>query len=423
MDDLLRWLRNAVITAAVICRQSVVSLRYNWGIGLLSVVLAVSLWVYVTDRENPERTVRVPGTVAVEAVNVPSGQAVFPPLEESVTVRVRGPESVVDGLRAEDFRATVNLSDVRVEAATVNVQVEPTERRVEVVEISPAQVTVHLESLTSRSVPVRTHLVGAPPRGFEAQELTVQPEETVVTGPESLVRRVDSVEADVNLTGVRTDFQETLLLKARDVQGGNIQGVNVAPESVVVRVEIVQLEFSAPFVVRPDVSGAPAEGFNAAAIRVEPAFVVVSGPSDVFASIDPVQGISTDPVSIEGASADVVRTVALRLPEGATVAQAAVTVRVTITATQGTFSFTVALQTANTPSGLSATLAQGAVQVVLSGALRDLNAVTPEQIAATVDLNGLEAGEHELPVAVQAPAGASVVSITPARVRVTLRPS
>jgi YbbR domain-containing protein len=421
VERALVWLRNAVITAGLIARQAAVSLRYNWGIGLVSLVLALSLWVYVTDRENPERTGWVAGAVPIEVVNAPADKAVYPPLDESVTVRVRASESVLERLTAEDFRATVDLSDVTSDEATVKVRVESKEPRAVVVDVSPSEVTVTLENVTSRTVPVRTQLVGAPPRGYEARETAVEPEEAVVSGPESLVGRVEAAEADVNLTLVRTDFEQTLLLQARDERGGNIQGVNVEPESAVVRVEIEQLEFSATFIVRPDVSGLPADGYDVISVQVDPPLIVISGSLEVLQRIDAVQGILTEAVSIEGASADVVRTVALRLPQGASVEQPGVTVRITIAPAQGAFSFSVPLRLTNVPSGLSPTVEERTVQVVVAGTVPDLSAIDIEQIVATLDLDGLEAGEHVVPVRVQAPSGTTVGSVTPAEVRVTLR--
>jgi len=422
MDRLLGWLRDALVTAALIVRQSVVSLRYNWGIGLLALVLATSLWVYVTDQDNPERTVRVPGAVPLETVNVPPDQAVFPPLDQSVTVRVRAPEDLIDGLDPGDFRATVDLADVALQEAAVPVRVEPADPRVEVVEVQPSEVVVHLENVTSRSVPVEPNLVGAPPRGYQAGTPVIQPLEVVITGAETLVARVDAVEADVNLTGARTDFQETLLLQARDELGGNIQGVEVEPESAVVRVEITQLEFSGPFIVRPDVSGSPAEGFNVTSVRVEPAIVILTGPAEVFQSIDPVEGISTETVSIEGASTDVVRPVALRLPPGATTEQPTVTVRIAIAVAQSTRTFDVALEAINVPDGLTADFEQPTVQVTLRGPVPDLNAITAEQLAATVDVADRDPGAYDLPVVVQPPLATTVASIAPAQVAVTVRP-
>ncbi|MCH8993948.1 MAG: hypothetical protein IH959_03165 [Chloroflexi bacterium] len=324
-------LRDAVTTVVIVAWQAVASLRYNWGIGLLSVALAISLWVFVTDQENPERTGRVPSSVPIEVVNVfDSGQAVVSLSPSSVEVRARAPENIFDELTSDDFRATVDLSAVTGQEAVVVVQVVPDDSRVDVVDVSPAQVTVLLENVTSQAVPVRTRLVGTPPRGFEAREITVQPTVVAVTGPESLVARVQAVVADVNLTGVNTTFDQVLLLEPRDEQGGNIQGVTVDPESARVQVAIAQLEFSAVFVVLPEVTGTPAAGFFVTAMEVDPPFVVISGPADVFQTLNPSEGVATQAVSIDGARADVVRTVALRLPPGATASQPGVTIRIVI---------------------------------------------------------------------------------------------
>jgi YbbR domain-containing protein len=318
-----------------VARQGLRLLGETWGIALLAVVVAVSLWVYVTDPDETSRTARVAGAISVECVNVPPGKAEQPSCsDQSVSIRVRAPESLLDELSAENFRATADLSDVISDLARVPVTVRPDDTRVEVVAVEPAQIAVRLENLTSRTVPVLTRLVGAPPRGFEAGATTIQPEDAVISGPESLVQRTAAAEADIDLTAARTDFQQTVLLQPRDEQGGSIEGVVVEPESARVSVTMVQLEFSAPFVVQPDVSGTPAVGFEATAVQVEPSIVIVTGPVDIFQTLDPVRGVATVPVSIDGASADVVRTVALQLPPGARIELPGVTVRVTVAPSQ-----------------------------------------------------------------------------------------
>ena len=403
-------------------RQIALTFRENWGIALLSLVLATSLWIFVTDRDDPERTARFPSAIPVECDNVPLGKAVAPACGEtkSVTVRLRAPESVFDRLTADDFRASVNLSDVTTDVATVTVGVVSTEPRVEIIDVTPDQITVRLENVTSRSVPVRTRLVGTPPRGFEAEELTLDPEEAIVTGPESLVSRVAAVEADVNLTNRRTAFDETLLLQARDELGGNIQGVNVEPESVSVHGEIRQLEINVLVIVRPDVQGIPADGFSVTAIQIDPAFVFVTGPAEVVQSIDLIGGVSTAAVSIAGSSADVVRPVELQLPQGVTVNQPRVTVRVVIAPTRSAFTYNVGLTVVNVPGGLVASLDQAVVRVTVSGLLTDLAGIDAGSLAATVDLDGLAVGVHVLTVEVQAPSAVSIDSYTPIETTVTL---
>ncbi|MEX1255837.1 MAG: CdaR family protein [Dehalococcoidia bacterium] len=417
MSRAIGWLRGVLVVA----QQAVVSLRYNWGIGVLSLVLALSLWVYVTDQENPEVTGRVAGTVTIEAVNVPPDQAVVSLSQDSVTVRARASESVFERLTVDDFRATIDLADVSSQEAEVVVRVESEEPRAEVVEAQPARVTVRLDTITSRAVPVQPRQNGTLPRGFEAIEISVDIDQATVTGPRSLVELVEAVEADVNLTGVQTSFEETVLLQARGAGGNSIEGVEIEPESATVTVEVEQNVFTKTFVVSPDVTGVPAVGYAVTAIEVNPTLVELSATLDALQSIDAVAGIPTEEVSIEGAGADVVRTVALRLPEGVTAVRTDVTVRVAIAPAQGQTSIAVAPRPSNLGAGLTATFTPATVQVVLAGATSDLQALEASQVIATVDLNGLAAGEHVAPVSVQAPAGAQVVSVSPPQVGVTLQ--
>ena len=210
--------------------------------------------------------------------------------------------------------------------------VDPKEPRVNVIiDVSPTEITIHLENLTSRNVPVRARLGGPPPRGYDVASTVLEPVEAVVSGPQSLIERVAAVEADLDLTGVHTNFHQTLLLHARDDQGADLQNVTVKPKNARVSVELTQVDFSAPFVVEATITGSPAPGFVSSGLQIDPPFVIVTGPADVFENFDPVGGVATEPISIDGASADVVRTVALRLPQGAVVQQPGVTVRVIIT--------------------------------------------------------------------------------------------
>ena len=413
---------NALITAGLVIWQAVSSLRYNWGIALLSLALAGSLWVFVTDQDDPETTRRVPGAIPVECVNIPSGKAAAPPCLEtkSVTVRVRAAESVLDDLTADDFTATADLADATTDEVSVAVRIESKGARVDVIEITPGQITVRLEDVTFRTVPVRTKLVGTPPRGFEAGELTVVPEAAIITGPESLVARVQAVEADVNLTGVRTSYEQTLILQARDEQGGNVLGINIDPGSAVVTAEIEQLEFSSAFVVQPEINGVPATGFSVTAIEVEPPLVNVTGPASVFQTIDPIDGISTVPVSIDGASADVVRTVAIQLPQGASVDQEQVTVRVVIRPTVAALTFEVPANVINVGSGLTPVLDQPLVRVTLTGSLVQLAGVSAADIVATLNLEGLNAGTHTIHADVQPPGDLEVILVAPSEIVVNL---
>ena len=325
---MLGWLRDTTVTLASFLLQGVGSVRENWGVGVLSIVLAVALWVFVTDQENPDVTGTVDG-VAVEEVNLPSNQGVCSP-ESEVRVRVEAPESVLEDLGADDFMASVDLSGVTSQEADVPVDVVTDRSRVQIVDVLPSRVTVQLGIVTSETVPVEMNEIGGLPQGFATGDVAFQPPEAEVRGPACRVESVATLAADVNLTGITTTFQQTVLLQPRDQNDGPVQGLHVEPESAVVAVEVIQLESSRQLVVLPEITGTPAEGFVVVGLAVDPPTVEVSGPLEVFQALDPPTGIHTEAITIDGAQADVVRPVALLLPEGARVEQETITVRVII---------------------------------------------------------------------------------------------
>lgn len=329
MEAALGRIGDGIRIAFILARQAVFSVGQNWGIALLSIVLATSLWAFVTNRQDKQLTGRVPGSIPVQCLHVPEGQAESPPCsDQTVTVRVRAPQSVFDHLTSDDCKASADLAGAP--GAEVPVSVVCDRAQVQVIDWSPPSIHITLENVSSLTVSVRTQIVGAPPQGFQAQQISAQPSEVVVSGPASAVARVASIDADLDLTAIRATLDQTVVLKARDEQGRDVPGVNVDPKSTQVHVTIAQVQFTTPFVVVPEISGVPAAGFVVTGVEVDPSIVDISGAFDLLQILDPSKGVSTDSISIDGASADVVRTVALQLPQGASVEQPGVTVRVLI---------------------------------------------------------------------------------------------
>jgi YbbR domain-containing protein len=398
------------------------SLKDNWSLATLSLVLAVMLWVFVTDVQNPTRTDVFPAAIPIETVNVAQDLAVASLSESAVSVRISAPEDMWKDLTRDDFRASVDLSGVSQKQAEVTVRVDVTEAgSVEIVGVSPSRVTVSLETVTSKSVPVRVKLVGAPPLGFDPSPATASPEQVTVSGPESLVNLVQEAVADVNLTGVRVSLRQVFTVTARDSHGGDIDGVNLEPSTVQVDLPIVQQEFSSVYVVNPSFRGVPAEGFSVTDVKVNPSFVTVTAPIEVLQSIST---LTTEAVDIDGATSEVIRIVGLQLPAGASVGgQESVTVQVKVspvTSTRGEVTFSLTPQVDGLAPELSASLSPKVVQLTVAASLPILDALSSGSLRVTLDVSGLEAGVHDVEVKAEVPPGVDVVTLDPPTVEVTL---
>jgi YbbR domain-containing protein len=394
------------------------SLKANIGLGLLSLALAVSLWAFVTNEENPTRTDCVPGAIPVEMVNVPEGLAVASLSDAAVSVRASAPQDICDQLTVEDFRAVADLSTAKARENSVTLRVSSTRRQVQVEQTSPFQVTVTLEPVTTKVVPVTVKLIGTPPLGYATVSGKTTPEQVEVTGAESLVALVEEAVADVNVQGVRVPLEQVFTLVARDGRGGDIEGVTLNPSTVEVALPIVRREITQAYVVTPTLRGVPSSGFNVTSISVEPAFVVITGAIEALQSLTTV---ATDEVDVDGAASDVVRAAKLQLPPGLTVTGSdSVTVRVSVLPAQGEITLGLTPTVKGLEPGLRAELATTLVEVRVAGEIPVLRALSPTSLTAVVDASGLGEGQHVLPVQVTAPPGVQVVGVEPATVIVTL---
>ena len=417
----MEWRRRLPHAMWFFGRGLVTSIVGNISLVILSLALALSLWLFVTDAENPTKRQTFNSAVEIGFVNVPDGLAVANSTANTVRIEIEGPEHDLSSLRPADFEAEANLGGFEQGEQTVAVSVVSTKSDVRVVRTTPEQIEVTLENLRTKQVPVRVELAGSPQEGYEADSRTVDPETATVSGPQSLVELVDEAVADVGVTGRSADFREDRVqLSPRGARGGEISRVTVSPGTARVDVTVEQSVFSQQFVVSPRVSGIPAAGYNVTGIVVDPSLVTITGSLAVLQSIDPLAGIATSDISIGDARGSVVQQAELRLPPDSSVlGSIQVLVTVTITPIRGEVSFLVVPQVRNVGDGLAVTPADSVV-ITLAGDLPTLQAITAESIIVVADARGLGPGLHVLPIEVTAPVGTTVVRVEPGELGVAL---
>jgi YbbR domain-containing protein len=352
---------------------------------------------------------------------VPESLAVANVSDPGVRIRIEAPESELDGLRADDFTARADLGGLTEGTHSVSVDVTPPNSRISVIDVTPARVDVTIEPLEMKEVPVRVSTIGSPVTGFEVADERADPQTATVSGPRSIVALVESVVAVVNLTGQRVDvIEDRVKLEPRDAVGGGISRVSVVPDTAEVTVDLDQREYTLQFDVKPLITGQPASGYNLAGTSIDPRFVTVSGTLEALQAIDSRLGLTTEEISISDARDDVIRTVAIVVPDGTSIlGSVQATVTIDIAPAGGVFSFRLTPQVVNVADGLTATPA-GPVTITLAGEVPVLDQLTAESIVATVDAQGLGTGLFVLPIEVTPPAFTSIVSIDPGSLGVAI---
>ena len=169
--------------------------------------------------------------------------------------------------------------------------------------------------------------------------------------------------------------------------------------------------------VVPAVEGEPAEGYVVGTVTAQPATVEVVGPESALENL--TEAI-TEPVTVEGASGLVRESVTIGVPDPAVRLReprsAVVTVNVATAPVEARVG-NVPVVPRNGRRG-EPTVTPPAVTVVVRGAREVVEALSPDELEASVDLEGLGEGQVQLPVRVTPPQHVIVVRVEPAQVLV-----
>jgi YbbR domain-containing protein len=205
----------------------------NFGLKLFSLALAVSLWVALARDPIAEVALDAP----IEFQHMPDNLEINSEHVPSAQVRVRGPERLVRGLRADQVHVEVDLSDARPGERTFNLAArhirEP--RDVVVVQVVPSQFHLSFDVRERRDIQVHPRVTGQFASGLHIARLIANPDHITITGPRARVEDIDFATTDpIDASGVTGAQTFTANVYVPDPL---IQVVNPTPVHVTVMME------------------------------------------------------------------------------------------------------------------------------------------------------------------------------------------
>jgi len=176
---------------------------HNSGIKVVSLLLAIGLWLGVARDPIAEVEMRVP----LEFRNLPDSLEIDSASVTEAQIRIRGPERAIHRLQAADVRAQIDLASARPGERTFDLsggQVH-VPQEVEVVQIIPGQFHLSFDNRATRVVEVRPRITGTFASGMRVAQTVADPPNIMISGPR---RRIDAVEAattdPVDVSGAMT---------------------------------------------------------------------------------------------------------------------------------------------------------------------------------------------------------------------------
>lgn len=421
------------------------TLAHNLGLKITAVLLAVIAWFLVVNVSDPIRTntyTNVPITVSnssyIESMGL-SGQL----KQDSVTVTISDKVSVVKSIDADDIVVTADLTQI------INMDSNPVMVPLSVVctkypkissediTVTPKNVAINLEKLTSADFVVTPSADGTKPDiAYEVGTMSVDPEKITISGPESIINKIDKVVAKVNVTGLDQDVTLKGELVVIDKNQDALKEYQMAyltlqnlQEDRKVGVDVKLWKVQKDVVIFASASGTPKNGYQIGEVETTPSKISLVGSAEALEQLA-LQGnvieIPASEIDATDQSADFETKIDINefLPEEirlATDVSSSVLVSTTILP-YGSKDFEVPAEnigTSNLEENRIAVLGENEITVRVKGSDVQLNSLKAKDIKGVIDLDGLEPGTHTVEVIVELPSGMSLVEKAQTTVTIT----
>lgn len=382
----------------------------NIGYKILAVVFAFILWLVVYNIDDPNKTVRFTTNVTVENESaITDMNKCYEVLNgtNTITFSVTAKRSVINKLEDTDFVATADMNRMIMNSdnKSAKVPIEVISRRSnsslkyngknQYLEIS-------LDDLVSRRFMITADTTGQVADGYALGEVTVtNPNVLNVTGPATIVDKIDSVVATIDVEGMSMNLSDNVLPVFYDADGNEIDttrlkynNTTVTIAAKILRVKEIPLSFTT--------TGTPSGDYRVVEITSDPENIRIKGASSV---LNPIMSLAipAEVLNVSGARDDLTTTIDVTeyLPDGVELVDAAdatVTVTVRIEAYQSkTFTIDTKDITVNgLGDGYELAFEQNSVTVTISGLQNDLNRLSAADLASAIDVSGMEEGLHQV---------------------------
>jgi diadenylate cyclase len=210
-------------------------LLHNFGLKVISLLLAVGLWLAVARDPVAEIAVEIP----IEFHNLPENLEISSESVPRAQIRLRGPERAIHNLGSSDVHAEIDLSTIKPGERTFDLNYrhirQPQE--LQVVQVIPSQFQLAFDARLTRHVKVQPRVIGTFPPEHTLGSVHAVPPEILISGPRRRVEAVDTAITDpVDASGV---LKQSTFVTHAYVADPLIQVVNPEPIHVVVNVETV----------------------------------------------------------------------------------------------------------------------------------------------------------------------------------------
>ncbi|MEG1291757.1 MAG: CdaR family protein, partial [Lachnospiraceae bacterium] len=200
------------------------------GLKILSILFSVVLWLVVINIANPDKTKSFSIPVEIQNKNIIEEMGKVPDVVGDTDIAsfyIIGPRNYVEDMEASDFTVTADLSqidltqDYDIKLVPIQISVKKNEKYITVYN-KTVNMKITLEELSEQTFVVSPEITGTPDNGYAIGEAEVTPNLLKISGPKSVVSKINKVLATINVDGIASDVSDNVIPVLYDEEGNVI---------------------------------------------------------------------------------------------------------------------------------------------------------------------------------------------------------
>lgn len=283
-------------------------LSNNTKLKLISLLSAIVLWMYVMAVVDPEET-KLFEDIPVSITNLndlsDKDLVIYPDTEVTTSVYVTGKLSTIQKMSKEDISVYGQINNPIEGKNEIYLKATPAQRVT--YEFKNSIAIVNLEKVITENKKIEVEVTGNIKQDIDTIKLENNNEEVEVSGPRSLVEKVEKIEAILNSNKQTDDFDISLDLKPVDKKGNVVSGVELKTSSLNAKVTLLK-EKTVPIKVN-------IEGENTENYKLSQDTVYIKGKREL---VDKIEYISTQPINLSSIPKNTTMDISLIIPNGIT---------------------------------------------------------------------------------------------------------
>lgn len=409
------------------------SLMNKFTLKILSLAIAVLIWLIVRNVQDPvivQTFYDIPVTLVNESYL--SNNMKIPLLidgDDTVKVRIKAEESVIKELKKEDIVAQADVTQIYMDATPKMVPVEVTCKGIadDNITVTPRNIQVDIENQTSveKTIAVNTGDT-TPDKDYEVGSLQANPEKVTISGPESIINKIDKVVAKIDVTGmkesnVELDSELKIYDKNQDElsekQLSYLNLAGVQDNKIKIQAQFWKVQKNVK--IGSEYSGSPQYGYEVDSVSVVPETLSLAGTDEALQKLAVEGNTLTIPASYIDVSGkdsdfDVKVDISELLPENMKLAR---DINSTVIATVKILPYNsrdyevspTQIKVENKPENMNYKFEPDKIVARIKAKEEDLDNLKTDDIQMKIDLKDAKAGENTLPVTVTLPEGYELV--------------